>query len=163
MRVQLKGIHTTTKRLADGSRRTYYYLGKNGPRLEGKPGSPEFLASYQAAAAQKVGMPGDVLLSILRDYQNSTAFTDLAERARKDYVGIIAKIEKEFGDLPLTGINKEPDEARGEFLELRDKLAKKSWRQAGLCVGRAVFDPEVGCGARQDPRQPVQEFRFAPL
>jgi integrase len=130
VRVVLKGIHKTTKRLADGSRRAYYYLGKNGPRLEGEPGTPEFIASYNAAAEQKVAMPGDVLLSILRDFQNSTAFTDKTERTRDDYRGIIAKIEKQFGDFPLAGINKEPAEARGAFLDWRDELAKKSRRQA---------------------------------
>jgi integrase len=130
VRVLLKGIHTTTKRLADGSQRTYYYLGKNGPRLHGEPGSEEFIASYKAATEQKVATPSDVLQSVLRDFQASSEFTGLAARTRKDYVGIIGKIETEFGDFPLAGINKEPDQARGEFLEWRDKLAKKSLRQA---------------------------------
>ena len=75
-------------------------------------------------------MPSDVLRSVLRDFQVSTESTDKAPRTRKDYAGIIAKIEAEFGDFPLAGINKEPAEARGEFLEWRDKLAKKSRRQA---------------------------------
>ena len=123
MRVLLKGIHTTTKRLADGSRRTHYYFGKGGPRLEGKPGSPEFIASYNAAAERKVAVRSDVLQSILRDFQVSDEFTSKAPRTRKDYAGIIAKIEKKFGDFPLAGINKEPDQARGAFLEWRDKLA----------------------------------------
>jgi len=69
------------------------------------------------------------MMSILRDFQFSTAFTTLAERTRADYAGII-KIEKEFGDFPLAGINKEPDQARGEFLEWHDKLATTSRRQA---------------------------------
>jgi hypothetical protein len=40
MRVRLKGLNSITKKLADGSRRTYYYAWKGGPRLEGKLGSP---------------------------------------------------------------------------------------------------------------------------
>jgi integrase len=128
--VRLKGIHKTTATLADGSRRTYYYLGKNGPRLEGEPGTPEFHASYNAAVEQPVAVTSDVLLSILRDFQTSSDFTGLAERTRADYAGIIGKIEKEFGDFPLAGIDKEPAKARGVFLEWRDRLAKKSLRQA---------------------------------
>ena len=51
MRVVLKGIDSAVKRLADGSTRTYYYAWRGGPRLEGEPGSPEFVASYHAAIA----------------------------------------------------------------------------------------------------------------
>jgi integrase len=72
----------------------------------------------------------DVLLSILRDFQTSSDFTGLAERTRADYAGIIGKIEKEFGDFPLAGIDKEPEKSRGVFLEWRDRMAKKSLRQA---------------------------------
>jgi len=87
--------------------------------------SPEFIASYNAAAERKVAVRSDVLQSILRDFQVSDEFTSKAPRTRKDYAGIIAKIEKEFGDFPLAGINKEPDQARGAFLEWRDKLVSR--------------------------------------
>ena len=33
----------------------------------------------------------------------------MAERSRADYAGIITKIEKEFSDFPLAGIDKEPE------------------------------------------------------
>jgi hypothetical protein len=47
-------------RLADGTRRTYWYAWKGGPPLRGEPGSPEFIASYNAAVAAKVmGQSGD--------------------------------------------------------------------------------------------------------
>jgi hypothetical protein len=45
MRIRLKGINSITKRLADGSWRTYYYAWKGGPALRGEPGTPEFVAS----------------------------------------------------------------------------------------------------------------------
>ena len=54
MRVRLKGINSKRKQLADGSLKTYYYAWKGGPPLRGKPGSPEFVASYNAAISQKV-------------------------------------------------------------------------------------------------------------
>jgi hypothetical protein len=65
MRVRLKGINSKQKRLADGSLKTYHYAWKSGPRLRGEPGSAEFIASYNAAVAQKVPPPTGVLLALL--------------------------------------------------------------------------------------------------
>src|SRR5262245_34234287 len=50
MRIRLKGINSITKRLADGSQRTYWYAWKGGPPLRGGPGSAQFVASYNEAA-----------------------------------------------------------------------------------------------------------------
>jgi hypothetical protein len=49
MRIRLRGINSITKRLADGTRRTYWYAWKGGPPLRGEPGMPEFVASYNEA------------------------------------------------------------------------------------------------------------------
>src|SRR5262245_5516702 len=54
MRVRLKGINSVRKRLADGTLKTFWYAWKSGPPLRGEPGSPEFIASYNAAVATKV-------------------------------------------------------------------------------------------------------------
>ena len=51
MRVHLKGINNHTAKLADGTTKTYWYAWKGGPRLRGEPGTPEFIASYNEAAA----------------------------------------------------------------------------------------------------------------
>jgi hypothetical protein len=51
-RVSFKGIDTAVKRLADASTRTYHYAWHGGPRLEGVPGSAEFVASYNEAIAK---------------------------------------------------------------------------------------------------------------
>jgi len=69
MRVQLKGINSYTAKLADGTTKTYWYAWKGGPRLQGEPGTPEFIASYNEAAAQKVGAPEGRLLPLLQAYQ----------------------------------------------------------------------------------------------
>jgi hypothetical protein len=52
-RSRLKGIHWTTQPLADGTRETYWYAWRGGPRLRGEPGTAEFIASYHEAAARK--------------------------------------------------------------------------------------------------------------
>src|SRR5438270_3881604 len=106
MRVRLRGINRVVKRLADGRTEAYYYAWKGGPRLRGKPGSPEFVASYNEAIKAKAGPPQDVLLGILQEYQKSRGegrskgFLDLAERTRDDYVAKIKLIEKKFGGFP---------------------------------------------------------------
>jgi hypothetical protein len=53
MRVRLKGLNKSVKRLADGRRVTYWYAWRGGPLLRGEPGTPEFVASYNEAIAKK--------------------------------------------------------------------------------------------------------------
>ncbi len=79
MRVRLRGLNSKRKRLADGSLRTYYWAWKGGPRLQGEPGTPEFIASYNDALARKVLPPRGVLLNLLQQYQASEDFRQLAK------------------------------------------------------------------------------------
>ncbi len=51
MRIHLKGIHTTHKKLANGETKKYYYAWKDGPRILAEPGTPEFLRLYNDAIA----------------------------------------------------------------------------------------------------------------
>jgi hypothetical protein len=53
VRVHLKGIHSVRWRLASGEIVTYHYAWRGGPRLIGKPGSPEFVRSYNEAIASR--------------------------------------------------------------------------------------------------------------
>ncbi len=128
MRVPLKGINRVVKRLADGRTEVYYYAWKGGPRLRGKPGSPEFHASYNEAAGRKALPPAGVLLSVLQAFQRSQDFLGLADRTRADYVAKIKLIEKKFGDLPLGALTDR--RTRGLFMAWRDALASSSRRQA---------------------------------
>jgi integrase len=129
MRMRIKGINSNTKRLADGTLRTYWYAWKGGPPLRGEPGSPEFIASYNEAAARKVTPPTGKLLSVLQAYQGSEDFRDgLAPRTRSDYVGKIKLIEKAFGDFPLSAMT--DVRTRGIFKAWRERLAVASRRQA---------------------------------
>jgi hypothetical protein len=69
--MQLRGINCVTKRLADGTRRTYWYAWKGGPPLRGEPGTPKFVASYNEAVAKKIAPPTGVLLALLFRFQES--------------------------------------------------------------------------------------------
>ncbi|MEJ2457464.1 MAG: tyrosine-type recombinase/integrase, partial [Novosphingobium sp.] len=101
---------------------------KGGPRLQGEPGSPEFIASYNKAVTAKLAPRTDLLVSIFDGYQDSAAFADLAERTRKDYRRLLKVIDAEFGDFPVAAL--EDRRTRGEFLAWRERLAVKSRRQA---------------------------------
>src|SRR5262249_14506244 len=105
MRVRLKGINSITKKLADGTVRSYWYAWKGGPPLRGAPGTPEFIASYNEAAARKAAKPDGTLLGILMKFQEAQEFRDRAERTRAAYTGKIKLIEREFGDFPLCALS----------------------------------------------------------
>jgi hypothetical protein len=127
MRVRLKGINSITKRLADGTTRTYWYAWKGGPALRGEPGTPEFIASYNEACARKVVLPRGTLLTILQQYQGSEDFTGLADSTRRSYVALIKGIEKQFADFPLLALTDR--RTRGIFKEWRDHIATDSGRR----------------------------------
>ena len=128
MRIKAKGLHWTPVTLADGSKKTYYYAWRGGPRLNGEYGSPEFIASYNAAIATKVVVPEGKLLSLLQGYQASQDFLGLRERTRADYIKQIEKIEQKFGDAPVKALA--DPRTRGIFMDWRDELALRSKRQA---------------------------------
>ena len=127
MRIRLKGINVVRKRLADGSVRAYYYAWKGGPALRGEPGTPEFIASYNDAAARKVTPPRGTLLSVLNAYQGSEDFRGLAGSTRRSYVALITRIEKRFSDFPLSALTDR--RTRGIFMEWRDQLAASAGRR----------------------------------
>jgi integrase len=134
VRVRLKGVNSVTKRRADGTFRTYWYAWKGGPPLQGEPGSPEFIASYNQAVAQKIAPPTGVLLALLFRFQESGEFQfGISARTRLDYIKQIKRIEKAFGDFPIKALD--DPRATSVFLEWRDQLAKTSLRQADYAYG----------------------------
>src|SRR6516164_9156331 len=127
MRVRLRGINSRRKKLADGTTRTYWYAWKGGPPLRGVPGSPEFIASYNEAVAQKIRQPSGVLFSLLQRYQKSEDFRLLADSTRRSYVPLLTRVEKDLGDFPLAALSDR--RTRGVFMEWRDKIAASSGRR----------------------------------
>jgi integrase len=127
MRIRLRGINRVTKRLADGTQRTYWYAWKGGPPLCGEPGTPEFMSSYNEAISRKVVPPRGTLLSVLQQYQASEDFRALADSTRRSYVPLITRIEKRFGDFPLSALTDR--RSRGIFMGWRDQLAASAGRR----------------------------------
>jgi integrase len=97
------------------------------PRLHGEPGTPEFVASYNVAVAQKIKPPPGVLFGLLRQYQDSEDYRLLADSTRRSYVPLIERIEKSFGDFPLSALSDR--RTRGMFMAWRDKIASASGRR----------------------------------
>jgi integrase len=128
MRVRLRGLHSAHVTLANGKRAVYFYAWRSGPRLRGEPGSPEFMASYNEAVAQRTPIPAGTLHGLIDAYQRSQKFLSLRERSRADYIKQIKIIETDFSDFPLKALTAR--ETRGVFLDWRDRLALRSRRQA---------------------------------
>lgn len=120
MRVELRGIHSVRKRLTTGVV-TYYYAWRGGPRLQGEPGSPEFLASYQAAHAGRRKPNPALFQSIIAGYRASSDFARLGERTKVGYRAKLRQIEDAFGTMPLD-VLEDPGVTR-DFLDWRDGMA----------------------------------------
>lgn len=125
-RVRLKGLNSIRKRLADGSTVTYWYAWKGGPRLTGSPGSPEFLAAFNAAHADRKKPTGDNLRYLVSLYRASPEFTGLADATRKVWLRWLDRISETEGDraiggLPLAALDDR--RVRSEILDWRDQWA----------------------------------------
>ena len=129
MRKALPGVASATKKLADGTRRKYYYAWRGGPLLKAKDGTPLrpedprfFVAYTDAHRARRVPMQGTLFILIAL-YRSSTEFTSLSEKTRKSYGRYLRLIEGEFGDMPIEAV--EQPKARGEFKAWRDRLSSQ--------------------------------------
>lgn len=122
MRVKLKGIHKVKKTLADGKVVKYHYAWRGGPRLEGKPGSPEFIASYNEALKALRRPVQGVLATLVAEWRSSTDFTRLSASSRRNYDMAAAKVLEKFGDMPIRALDEM--RVRGVFKAWRDSMAE---------------------------------------
>ncbi len=135
MIVVLKGVHKVKRRLATGEVRTHFYAWRGGPKIEADPGTPAFLAEFQALTADRDRPKhhDGTLQFLITAYQKTPAFKDLSPVTQKGYKQRIRKIEAEFGDMPIKAV--EDPRVRGEFLDWRDQIATKTGkREADYCL-----------------------------
>lgn len=124
---RLPGLASATKTLADGSKQRYYYAWRGGPLLRAddgyplQPKDPQFFVAYTNAHQERKKPAAGTLFSLIAAYKASSAFTKTAPRTRKDYMRFLDLIERQFGDMPLTLVEK--IKARGRFKAWRDKIA----------------------------------------
>lgn len=120
MRVQIRGIHTTHKRLASGERKKYYYAWKDGPRIDAEPGTPEFVKLYGEAVAAKKSTD-DTMRALIDYFKDSDEYKTGSVHSRRAYNRYLALIEARFGTMPIAAI--EDKRARGEFKTFRGEFA----------------------------------------
>ena len=121
MRVHLKGIHTVRVPVSGGRIAEYHYAWRGGPRLKGDVGTPEFIASYNAAIERRHLPVEGLLFTLIAEFRASTAYTTLAERTRRDYSRYLKVIEEKSGDMPIKALDDR--RVRGEFMTWRDTMA----------------------------------------
>jgi integrase len=129
MRAKISGVNTVRKRLADGSLRVYYYHRDTGMRLNGDPGSPEFIAAYARAEKKVTERQPDSCAGLIRAFLTSPEFEkNLQPSTQKEYRRILMAIEGKFGRAPIAAMA-DPRFA-GDALEWRDEIAALKPREA---------------------------------
>jgi len=103
--VRLKGLHKVRRKLADGSYRTHYYAWRGGPRVEGAPGTPEFIANYNRAVQDRRAPVSNSIASVVADYKRSARHSDLVLKSRTDECRNLDKILDRFGTAPIRAFN----------------------------------------------------------
>ena len=126
VRAELAGVFATYKTLKDGSRKTYWYHRATGQRLNGKPGSPEFIADLaKAESFLKTRLNGENFIGLVRAYTLSIEFEQkLAASTQSEYRRMLTKAEPKFGAMPIP-VLEDPRIIR-DFLEWRETVARAS-------------------------------------
>src|SRR5436305_13093984 len=101
MKVRLKNINPVHKVLADGTKVTYHYAWKGGPRLKGEPGTPEFIESYHEATKRESERPKN-LSGLIDKYTSSREFEKNKTTSKRTYLVHIRKIKANLGELPTS-------------------------------------------------------------
>jgi hypothetical protein len=111
--MRLKGINSLTKRLADGTIKTYWYAWKGGPRIDAEPDAPDFIRLYSEAIAAKSRKGAETFSSLIDYFKDQSEYTCLGEKSKHAYDRYLALIEAKFGTMPIGAI--EDRRARGDF------------------------------------------------
>jgi integrase len=125
VRANIKGVFPTYKTLSDGSRRKYWYHRATGRRLQGEPGSPEFIADLAAAEKHMRDRLAGTFNNLVRMFTLSTEFDSaLAPSTKIEYRRMLTKAEAEFGDMPIAAL--EDPQVRRDLMDWREKVARAS-------------------------------------
>jgi integrase len=120
VRVELKGIHRVSRRLAKG-KRVHYYAWRGGPKITAEPGTPEFVEQYNEAHRSRRKPDRSTFSTLIAEFKASGEYAGLSKPTKKDYSRYFKLIESDFGDLPIVALS-EPA-MRGEFKAWRDRMA----------------------------------------
>ncbi len=119
--VRLKGLNQVKKRTAAGDV-VYWYAWKGGPRLPGKPGSPEFMSAYNAAVADRKAPRNDTLAGLITLYRSKPEYQTLADSTRAQWSRWLDRIQThEIGSLGLRALD--DPRVRADLMDWRDEFA----------------------------------------
>ena len=119
MKVDLHGIH---KLKVKG--RTYFYAWRGGPRLRGEPGTPEFMASYNAAIEERRTPDTGKFKSLVTLYRSSNDYKKLADSTRKAWSPWLDRIADYFGELRIAQFDR-PEKIRPIIRRWRNQWSDK--------------------------------------
>ena len=149
MRIVLKGIHKVRRRLSDDGVAEYHYAWRGGPRLTGKPGSPEYVRSYTDAYDAQRAVSTDTVAGLVASYRASAKYEGLRATTRADYERCLKRIVRDFGDLPTVAA--EIPKSRPIFRKWRDGMkAQPRTADRHLAVLSVVFAWAVSEGIMKD-------------
>ena len=121
--VSLKGVNVV-RNPKSGEVYHYAWRGKGAPRLKGKPGSLEYLASYQEAISTRRAPDGSKIRGLVSLYRTSPAFTGKADTTRRIWTRWLDRIVERFGDYRL-GLFNHPDKIRPIIFKWRATYADR--------------------------------------
>ena len=101
MRMRLKDINWSIKKLADGTTKTYYYAWRGGPRIDAEPGTPEFVRLYQEVVASHRKKSTETFSSLIDYFKDCSEYKDLSDKSKRAYYGYLKLIEAKFGSMPI--------------------------------------------------------------
>ncbi|WP_158918043.1 tyrosine-type recombinase/integrase [Caulobacter sp. S45] len=122
--VRLKGLNQVRVKRADGGITVYWYAWKGGPRLPGEPGSPEFMAAYNLAVADRKAPRNDNLAGLVTLYKSKPEFTGLSASTKKEWSRWLDRISlHDIGELSLRMLD--DSRVRADLMDWRDEYADR--------------------------------------
>ncbi|NTS30713.1 tyrosine-type recombinase/integrase [Phyllobacterium sp. BT25] len=116
--IKLKGIH---KVKAKG--RDYYYAWRGGPKLDGEPGSGEFMDSYNEAIASRTMPDTAKFRSLVVIYKGSPDYAKLADSTKRQWSRWLDRIADHFGTLSIAQFDR-PQKIRSIIRKWRGTYAQ---------------------------------------
>lgn len=121
MEAKLVGVHKVDATLANGSKVTYYYAWRGGPRIKAKLGTKAFVQEFARLTRGRAMPTKDKSLGhLLTEYMASADFQKLKPSTKRDYERITGALRVKFGTFPLEALSAKG--TRTVFMNWRDGM-----------------------------------------
>jgi integrase len=141
-----------------GKIRTYYRRSGLRQRIDGKPGSAEWLSDYMRIhksfeTAPRAVPDHESFRYAVSDYLSTQRYLSLAPNTRANYRSMLDELSNALGDQRLS------DFSRGDIIKIRDKIAQRSNARAELAVKTMKMVFERACDVDTIDRNPAKGVR----